>query len=177
MQEAGKRYAGVSCIRQRFRHSKAITRMNAPRQWIITGSILAALAVVFGAFGAHGLEPRLKAVYGDQERAIAGLAVPATYKYLQDFKTGADYHMYHALGLLALGIAASQQREVRKCHRISAWCFVLGIALFSGSLYVLVLSGLRWLGAITPFGGGLMIAAWVAFAIGMRGSQADSSQQ
>jgi len=142
--------------------------MKTPRQWIITGAILAALAVVFGAFGAHGLEPHLKSVFGDTERTIAGLTVPATFKYLQDFKTGADYHMYHALGLLALGIAASQQTEIRKSHRVAAWCFLLGIVLFSGSLYVLVLSGMRWLGAITPIGGSLMTVGWVAFAIGMR---------
>jgi uncharacterized membrane protein YgdD (TMEM256/DUF423 family) len=142
--------------------------MKTPQQWIITGAILAALSVVFGAFGAHGLEPRLQAVYGDQEKSIAGHTVPATYKYLQDFKTGADYHMYHALGLLALGIASAQQASVRRSQRFAAWCFLLGIVLFSGSLYVLVLTGLKWLGAVTPFGGVLMIAGWVAFAIGMR---------
>ena len=142
--------------------------MKTPRQWIITGASLAALAVVFGAFGAHGLESRLKAVYGDQEKSIAGHTVPATYKYLQDFKTGADYHMYHALGLLVLGVAASRQTTVRKSHRIAAWCFVLGIALFSGSLYVLVLTGMKWLGAITPIGGTLMIVGWISFAIGIR---------
>ncbi|MBL6706560.1 MAG: DUF423 domain-containing protein [Planctomycetaceae bacterium] len=149
--------------------------MTTPRQWIMTGAILAALAVVFGAFGAHGLEPRLNTVFGDQEREIAGLAVPATYKYLQDFRTGADYHMYHSLGLLALGIAAAQQSTVRKSHRIAAWCFLLGIVLFSGSLYVLVLSGMRWLGAITPVGGSLMIIGWVAFAIGMTSEKETTS--
>lgn len=148
--------------------------MNSPRQWIITGAILAALAVVFGAFGAHGLESRLETVYGNQEKTIAGHTVPATYKYLQDFKTGAEYHMYHALALLALGIAAAQQTEIRKSHRIAAWCFVLGIVLFSGSLYVLVLSGLRWLGAITPIGGTLMIIGWIAFAIGLKGTTTKS---
>lgn len=136
----------------------------------MTGAILAALAVVFGAFGAHGLETRLEAVYGDQQREIAGLAVPATYKYLQDFKTGAEYHMYHALGLLALGVAAGQRSSARTSHKVAAWCFVLGIALFSGSLYVLVLTGMRWLGAITPIGGTLMIIGWVSFSIGMTGS-------
>ncbi len=149
--------------------------MKTPRQWIATGAILAALAVVFGAFGAHGLEPRLDAVYGDQQRSIVGHTVPATYKYLQDFKTGAEYHMYHALGLLALGIAAGQQAEVRRSHRVAAWCFLLGIVLFSGSLYVLVLSGMRWLGAITPIGGTLMIAGWIAFAIGATGTKQTES--
>ena len=142
----------------------------------MTGAILAALAVVFGAFGAHGLEPRLDAVYGGQEKSIVGHTVPATYKYLQDFKTGAEYHMYHAFGLLALGIAAGRQAEVRRSHLIAAWCFLLGIVLFSGSLYVLVLSGMRWLGAITPIGGTLMIVGWIAFAIGATGSKQTASQ-
>ena len=62
--------------------------MKTPQQWIMVGATLAALAVVFGAFGAHGLEPRLNAVYGDQEKSIAGHTVPATYKYFQDFRTG-----------------------------------------------------------------------------------------
>lgn len=156
--------------------SIAALKMKTPQQWIITGAILAALAVVFGAFGAHGLEPRLDAVYGDQEKSIAGHTVPATYKYLQNFKTGADYHMYHAFGLLALGIAAAQKSEIRKSHRVAAWCFLLGIVLFSGSLYVLVLSGQRWLGAITPIGGLLMIAGWIAFAVGMTGPKQATQQ-
>lgn len=150
--------------------------MKTPRQLIMTGAILAALAVVFGAFGAHGLEPRLKALYGDQQKSIAGHSVPATYKYLQDFKTGADYHMYHALGLLALGITSVQSPAVRRSHRVAAWCFVLGIALFSGSLYVLVLTGMKWLGAITPIGGTLMIIGWIAFAIGATGTKESASQ-
>ena len=149
--------------------------MKTPRQWIIAGAILAALAVVFGAFGAHGLEARLKSVYGEEMKTIAGHTVPATYKYLQDFKTAADYHMYHALALLALGLSASWQPAVQRSHQIAAWCFLLGIVLFSGSLYVLVLSGQRWLGAITPIGGVLMIVGWVAFAIGMRSSSNNES--
>ncbi len=139
--------------------------MSTPRNWVVVGAILAGLAVVFGAFGAHGLEGRLADIYGDEVKTIAGLEVPATYKYLRDFNTAAEYQMYHALGLLALGIAASQAASVRSSHKVAAWCFVLGIALFSGSLYVLVLTGMRWLGAITPIGGTLMIIGWVAFAV------------
>lgn len=139
--------------------------MKTPRQWIIAGAVLAGLAVVCGAFGAHGLEGRLRHVYGDEVRTLAGFEVPATYKYLQDFQTAAEYHMYHALGLVAVGIAAANAPRSQTGHRVAAWCFVLGIALFSGSLYVLVLTGHRWLGAITPVGGTLMIAGWVAFAV------------
>ena len=142
----------------------------------MTGAILAALGVVFGAFGAHGLQTKLKPMYGSQEIEVAGMMMPATHKYLLDFKTGAAYQMYHALGLLALGIAAAQQAEVRRSHRVAAWCFLLGIVLFSGSLYVLVLSGMRWLGAITPIGGTLMIVGWIAFAIGATGAKQTAPQ-
>lgn len=149
--------------------------MSTPRHWVMMGAVLAALGVVFGAFGAHGLESRLDAVFGDAEKEIAGHTVPATYKYLRDFNTGAEYQMYHALGLIALGIAAFRQTEVRRSCRVAAWCFLLGIVLFSGSLYALVLTGKTWLGAIAPIGGTLMIVAWVAFALGMRDAEAAES--
>ena len=139
--------------------------MSTPRNWIVLGAILAGLAVVFGAFGAHGLEGKLSDIYGDEVKSIGGLEVPATFKYLRDFKTAAEYQMYHALGMLALGVAAGQAATVRTGHKIAAWCFLLGIVFFSGSLYVLVLTGLRWLGAITPIGGTLMIIGWAAFAV------------
>ena len=150
--------------------------MNNPRHWLPAGLILAALAVVTGAFGAHGLDVRLESVHGTGERSIAGLTVPATYKYLQDFKTAADYHMTHALSLVALGIVARAGKH-RRSYRLAAWCFVLGILLFSGSLYVLVLTGQKWLGAITPIGGTLMIVAWLSFAIGCRGGSAEPQSE
>ena len=141
--------------------------MNNPRTWLPLGLILAALSVVTGAFGAHGLEGRLESIHGTGDRTIAGLTVPASYKYLRDFNTAADYQMTHALGLIALGIVAGRG-TARLSHRVAAWCFVLGIVLFSGSLYVLVLTGQKWLGAITPIGGTLMIVAWVSFALSCR---------
>ena len=141
--------------------------MSSPRHWVIFGAILAAIGVLCGAFGAHGLEGRLEVVYGDATRTIAGLQVPATFKYLRDFNTAAEYHMYHAFGLIALGLVA--RRPPVRTHIVAAWCFVLGIMLFSGSLYVLVLTGVRMLGAITPIGGVLMIVAWISMALGCRG--------
>ena len=141
--------------------------MSTPRNWVIIGAILAGLGVVFGAFGAHGLEGRLESVYPDATKNLAGLEVPATYKYLRDFNTAAEYHMYHAFGLIALGLVA--RTPPARGHLIAAWSFVLGIALFSGSLYVLVLTGITKLGMITPIGGLLMIVAWVAMALGCRG--------
>jgi len=141
--------------------------MSSPRNWVIIGAVLAATGVVFGAFGAHGLESHLEAVYGDATKSIAGLKVPATYKYLRDFNTAAEYHMYHAFGLIALGLVA--RTPPARSHIVAAWCFILGIALFSGSLYALVLTGLTKLGAFTPIGGLLMIIAWISMALGCRG--------
>ncbi len=139
--------------------------MNSPRHWIVIGALLAGLSVVTGAFAAHGLEGLLKSLYDGKTKTIAGQEFQASYKYVQDFKTAAEYQMYHALGLIALGLAAS--RPATHSQVIAAWCFFLGIVFFSGSLYVLVLTGQTWWGAIAPVGGTLMIVAWVAFAVGV----------
>jgi uncharacterized membrane protein YgdD (TMEM256/DUF423 family) len=138
--------------------------MNCARTWIVLGGVLACLSVVFGAFGAHGLEGTLKEIYGDATKEIAGMEFPATYKYLQDFNTGARYQMYNALGLIALGILASNPTTTSQ--RVSAWSFLVGTLLFSGSLYVLVLTKLTILGLVAAIGGTFMIIAWVAFVIG-----------
>ena len=114
------------------------------RLFLVLGAASAALAVAAGAFGAHGLRARL---------APEMLAV---------FETGARYHMYHALGLIAVAWAAS--RWPGSGAVAAGWCFVVGTILFSGSLYVLSTTGLRWLGAITPFGGLAFIAGWILLA-------------
>lgn len=146
--------------------------MKTPRQWIVTGAVLAALGVTLGAFAAHGLEPTLLKLYGESERQIAGQTVRDSWKYLQDFITASRYQMYHAIGLILLGLMTSPN-DVRSSHRIAAWSFLLGTLLFSGSLYVLVLTGQKWLGAIAPIGGTLMIVAWVALAIAAVRSKAE----
>ncbi|MEE4286992.1 MAG: DUF423 domain-containing protein [Mariniphaga sp.] len=108
---------------------------------LMTASILLALAVALGAFGAHGLKSQLST------------------DMLQTFKTGVDYHFYHALGLLLIGIlAVSFPSDLIKW---SAILLTAGIVLFSGSLYALAISGIKWLGAITPLGGISFIAGWV----------------
>jgi uncharacterized membrane protein YgdD (TMEM256/DUF423 family) len=108
---------------------------------LMTASILLALAVALGAFGAHGLKSQLST------------------NMLQTFKTGVDYHFYHGLGLLLIGIlAVSYPSELVKW---SAILLTAGIVLFSGSLYALAISGIKWLGAITPLGGISFIAGWV----------------
>lgn len=108
----------------------------------VLGAIFAGLAVAAGAFGAHALEARL------DERM------------LQIWETAARYQMYHGLGLLAVAWLAGQTQHT--AATVAGWAFVAGIALFSGSLYVLALSGIKWLGAITPLGGLAFLAGWIA---------------
>ena len=107
------------------------------RNWLGIAAINGALAVMAGAFAAHGLKARL---------SVDSLAV---------FETGARYHMYHALAMAVAALVAA---------RPAAIAFMGGIALFSGSLYLLALTGTPILGAITPIGGLCFIAGWVLLA-------------
>jgi len=108
---------------------------------LMTASILLALAVAIGAFGAHGLKAHLSEAM------------------LQTWKTGVEYHFYHALGLLLIGVLSVSMPS--NLLNWSAIFLFAGIALFSGSLYVLALTGIKWIGAITPLGGLSFIAGWV----------------
>lgn len=131
--------------------------------WFQIGAVLAALAVAAGAFGAHGLNTRFADQYRDAPpKIVGGQPVPASLKYLQDFKTGAEYQMYHALALVVVDLAARGGRP--RLLDVAGWSFLLGIVLFSGSLYVLTLTGqTRW-GAVTPFGGLLFLVGWIVLA-------------
>ena len=110
------------------------------RFFAIAGAVAAMIGVIVGAFGAHGLQGRL---------------TPAD---LEIFETGVRYHMYHALGLFAVAWVAS--RWPSGTTTVAGWLFIVGIVVFSGSLYALVLTGQRWLGAVTPVGGVALIAGW-----------------
>jgi len=110
------------------------------RRVFVAGSILTGLGVVFGAFGAHALEASLSP------------------KMLATFETSVRYQIYHGLGLMALAWAISRWPERRLDP--AAWLLLAGTVVFSGSLYLLVLTGARWFGAITPFGGLLLIFGW-----------------
>jgi uncharacterized membrane protein YgdD (TMEM256/DUF423 family) len=110
------------------------------RTFFTLGALLAGLAVAAGAFGAHALRDRV---------APDMLAI---------FETGVRYQMYHALALLA--VAWATVRWPDSSAVLAGWCFVAGIVIFSGSLYVLALTGVRWLGAITPLGGLAFLAGW-----------------
>lgn len=117
------------------------------RSFFFLGSISAFLAVAAGAFGAHALKTRLE---------------PDLFNV---FEVGARYHMYHALALLAVAWAAT--RWPGPAVSVSGWLFVIGTVLFSGSLYALSLTGVRWLGAVTPFGGLAFLAGWACLAWGV----------
>ncbi len=117
------------------------------RTFAAAGAISAFLAVAAGAFGAHALRARL------------------TPDLLAIFETANRYHIYHALGLLAVAWAAS--RWPVGSVRAAGGLFIAATVVFSGSLYLLSLTGHRWLGAITPIGGVLFLAGWLALAIGV----------
>jgi uncharacterized membrane protein YgdD (TMEM256/DUF423 family) len=114
--------------------------------WSVIGAILLALAVIMGAFGAHALQGRLDAY----SKGV--------------YETGAMYHFFHALGLLVVSFLP--RIGALTAPRASWICALLltGVVLFSGSLYALAISGVRILGAVTPFGGLAFIAAWVLLA-------------
>jgi uncharacterized membrane protein YgdD (TMEM256/DUF423 family) len=125
-------------------------------RWIvIVGSLLAAIGVGLGAFGAHGLEDQLRRL--GHEATIA--------KRLAWFETGVRYHLYHALGLLA--VAALASGTVMGWRRAVAPLFVVGIILFSGSLYAMTFAGDAWrkLGMVTPLGGLAFIIGWILMAV------------
>lgn len=108
------------------------------------GALNAFIAVAMGAFAAHALKARLSA------------------DYLSVIQTAADYQLYHALGLVLVGVI--YQHSQLHLNALSGWFMFAGIVLFSGSLYLLGLSGIRWLGMITPLGGLCFIIAWLLLA-------------
>jgi uncharacterized membrane protein YgdD (TMEM256/DUF423 family) len=117
------------------------------RVFAVCGALSAGLAVAAGAFGAHALKTRLSA------------------DLLAVFETAARYQIYHALALVA--VAAVLTRWPAPPVRAAGWLFLAGTTLFSGSLYLLALTGTRWLGAITPLGGVCFIAGWLSLALGV----------
>lgn len=115
-------------------------------RWFALGAVAAGLGVALGAFGAHGLKSFV------------------SEELLQIFETGVRYHLLHAVALLAVGWAADRWPASKWVPR-AGWCFLTGIFVFGGSLYVMTLTDLRWLGAITPLGGLLFLAGWASLAI------------
>jgi len=117
-------------------------------RWIlVAGAGFAMLAVMIGAFAAHGLK-----------------SVLDTYS-LGLFETAARYQMYHAMALLVVAVISISPLFSPRWLKFAAFAFILGITLFSGSLYLLALSGIKWLGAITPLGGVAFIFGWLALIV------------
>jgi uncharacterized membrane protein YgdD (TMEM256/DUF423 family) len=115
------------------------------RTFLLIGALAGGVGVALGAFGAHGLRSRL------------------TPEMLAVFETGVRYHMYHALAILAVAWVA-ERLQAERLVVASGWLFLLGIVLFSGSLYLLSMTGARILGAVTPFGGVAFLLGWACLA-------------
>lgn len=154
---------------------------------LILASVSGLLAVVLGAFGAHGLADSrdadggyLAQKYADvPEKTVAGLTLPASYKYLQDYHTAVRYHMWHALAVLGVGLL--MQRQTSRLLSAAAWSFLIGILLFSGGLYILVIlgpkfGGIPW-GAVVPIGGVLLVTGWCLLGIGISKFASFSSEK
>jgi len=120
------------------------------RTFLLIGALAGVTGVALGAFGAHGLRSRLSP------------------EMLAVFETGVRYHLYHALALLATA-SIMGRLEGNRFVAAAGWLFVAGIFLFSGSLYVLAVTGIRTLGAITPIGGVAFLIAWACLAIAALG--------
>jgi len=110
------------------------------RFFFSSGAVAACVAVALGAFGAHSLRTKL------------------TPDMLNIFEVAVRYQMYHAFGLIAVAWAATRWPQANL--NAAGWCFIAGIVIFSGSLYILSLTGMRWLGAITPIGGLAFLGGW-----------------
>ena len=148
------------------------------RFWLVAGALLAAADVALAAYGAHGLRETLERIVpaespGVRQTATNAEAGSATrplsrneeiQKRMANFDTAVRYQMYHALGLIALGLLLARQRS--RWFTAAGWLFLAGVLIFSGLLYALVFSGPKILGAIVPIGGLAMIAGWVALAAG-----------
>ena len=117
------------------------------RIFLAIAGFLGALSVASGAFAAHALKNSL------------------TVKALEIWETATKYQMYHALALILVALLLTQTEIASSSLNIAGWAFIIGIALFSGSLYALSLSGVKWLGAITPLGGLAFIIGWICIAI------------
>lgn len=141
--DSGHTIGYVEALRTQWRF---ITVPATARLFLTLGSISAALAVVLGAFGAHALRARLSP------------------EMLAVYHTGSQYHFYHALGLILVGVIALHLPALGFL-RAAGWLMLAGTVLFSGSLYLLAVTGDRWLGAVTPLGGLAFIAAWILLAM------------
>jgi uncharacterized membrane protein YgdD (TMEM256/DUF423 family) len=127
------------------------------RRWIAIGGILGAIGVALGAFGAHMLPDFLEG---------RGFTGDDLTRRLEIFDTAIRYQLLHALAIVLTGLAL--ERAPTRAWRFAPWAFLIGVALFSGSLKILTVAGpqWKWLGMVAPIGGLAMIAGWIALAVG-----------
>ena len=121
--------------------------------FLAIAGFLGALSVASGAFATHALKDSL------------------TVKALEIWETATKYQMYHVLALLLVALLLTQTEIADSSLNIAGWAFIIGIIVFSGSLYALSLTGIKWLGAITPLGGLAFIVGWISIAIAAWGME------
>lgn len=149
-----------------------MTLSQTSKVLLIAGTLAAALGVVLGAFGAHGLT----SIIGEIDKNSADIeAIDRHAKRIANWDTASIYLMYHAFGLVISGLIATVAS--RKICSFSGWFFGAGILLFSGSLYGIALSGQTWLGAIAPLGGSAFILGWVLLTVAIYKTRTSESME
>lgn len=140
-----------------------------PHLWFVLGVWMAGLGVVNGAFAAHGLRERLPRLYQNvtEEDLGDGDLWDLLEKRYDNYDTGVRYQMYNSIGLALLGLVAT--RKTSRCWNFAGFCLFLGIILFSGCLYALVITNRTYLGAVVPIGGVSAILGWLALGCGCIG--------
>lgn len=158
--------------------------MNSAKFWLLVGGLMGALAVTFGAFGAHWIEQKIPGWYtakdvvveeanvSDQSKEVYSAAVETALKELhvkklKTWMTGVRYHFYHAFAVIAVGLTLLHIEAKSKTLDAAAVCFCLGIGLFSGSIYALVISKVSIFGMFAAVGGVFQLTGWLLFVVGI----------
>jgi uncharacterized membrane protein YgdD (TMEM256/DUF423 family) len=140
--------------------------------WFRIAALLGLTAVALGAFGAHGLRGRLQGALSGSSTEMPGTV--SAQRRLDVFETGVRYQMYHALALFVVAWLSARDPNAA-LPQIAGWAFVVGVFLFSGSLYGIGLSGISALGAVTPMGGLAFLVGWTTLLMAAPGTAAGAS--
>ena len=144
--------------------------------WIRLGAFLSFFAVLMGTFGAHGLPEYFKVHYENTEPyLLAGHPIPMAHHYLDVFHTGLKYHLYHGLAIILVGLLKAG--KTNRLLDIAASTFFWGTVLFSGSLYILSVTGVKIWGMVAPMGGILYFVGWICLGIAGTCKQAASEKE
>ena len=154
-----------------------------PSRWLILGGVTGLLAVLFGAFGAHGIEEVIPSWYTQKDLSPISdgtgenpphSSLPIWYqldqlhqKKLQTWMTGVRYHFYHTLAILAVGLLVERYRRKRRLLDFAGACFLVGMIGFSGSIYIYVISKVKLFGMTAALGGVFLMAGWLFFSLGL----------